>query len=40
MLQSKFLSLSKTLPTTQISAAVQNMSNLCELEIDIFELNF
>ena len=40
MLQSKFLSLSKTLPTTKVSAAVQNKSDLCELEIDIFELNF
>ena len=40
MLKWKFLSLSKTLPTTQISASIQNMSDLCELDIDIFELNF
>ena len=40
MLTWKFLSLSKTFPTTQISASIQNMSNLCELDIDILELNF
>ena len=40
MLQWKFLSLSKTLPTTQINAAIHSMSDLCELDIDIFELNF
>ena len=40
MLQWKFFSFSKTLPTTQISAAIQNMSDLCEQNIDIFELNF
>ena len=40
MLQWKFFSLSKTLPTTQCRDAVQNMSDLCELDIDIFELNF
>ena len=36
MLQWIFLSLSKT----QASAAIQNMSNLWELDIDIFEVNF
>ena len=40
MLQWKFFSLSKTLPTTQISAAIQNMSDLCELTIDMFLLTF
>ena len=28
------------MPTTQISASIQNMSDLCELDTDIFELNF
>ena len=40
MLQWKVFPLSKTLPTTQINAAIQNMSDLRELDIDIFELNF
>ena len=40
MLQWKFFLLSKTLPTTEISAAIQNMSDLYELDIDTFELNF
>ena len=32
--------LSKSLPTTQISNTIQSMSDLCELDFDIFELNF
>ena len=40
MLQWYLFSLSKTLPTTQIINAIQDMSDLCELDFGIFELNF